>query len=347
MPSNTDTCHSKFSLLYAPVLRKGAIISARFENGDRLVIPFQKMDEAIESLTIHEEKFVQAAREALEEEGWTVSFSSEFTSLRSTSSSRRLGAVVDFQEIEISRDGFTCVLRFCVTVCVDHKRKLHPKKAETKLGYLIVKSDEKKLLFSKIWVRYSDFRFANSNAVGMPIEDIANYTRLLADLATLLTKRLHAPYTLCLRHLLPTLKLPIAIVTEHWITNITIATSDQGLIELHDAAEQGQLPSTLDYDQLSPSALRAGATMNDLRAKFVPELGRVQKNIRMIARDDSLFAKALYWSGGVKNKTFMVGLACDSSVSGADEAHLRTNGWLRAPSMPLGVIVSNKMAARL
>ena len=342
---------------YSPIVRYGAIMSASVEDKGRLVFPYHAVEVAAKAVMDRTADYVEAGQQALEALGWKVTRPSSNGKLGKPRVNSRLGAVVDFDELLIVRDGERHVIRFCATVCVDNRGQLTNKaKLKQDAVDLICDDDgpacylngaKAPWLYSKIWVRTSCVKTGGVTADQLDHVGHAAFIKLAEELSEAVVVALEPVYIASLAVLSGRLSESINIDSFYRISNFSLSVSVIGFDELFDLAD------TRNYAWFEEGAMRplpdfvrpAAKALTKMRTSH---LSGKRSDVMLIPVDNSMMSRGLYWVHVTKERIRMIGLAGNPFDRASDHASEESDfSWRGSPSNMLGVIATTKIANKM
>jgi hypothetical protein len=332
---------------FAPILRTGVIIGSTVDGLGRVTFTHDALDQAIDAVKDQRRDYLDAAQQFLNAKGWSVDF--QQPGLGAFRVNYRLGAVIDFDELVIAREGERHVIRFCVTVCVDMRGDLEQRKdafrrRKGNIRYLKKNADVR--LYSKMWVRTSCIEHQGAPAAALSYGQLAGFAAKFDTLAGELINALKAPYKRTIAELTDEPVRRVAVDTEYTISNFTASVEDEGFAVLYQHALIDNFHwADPEAKSLPTDARPAAQRLQQLRAAFFPQTAA--SDLKLITADNSLFAKSLYWMTVTPEKTTMAGLAADPFAKPpASDAEVLL-AWKGAPSNALGVIATSRIASKM
>ena len=342
---------TKSTLFYAPILRYGEIVEARVED-KRVAFKYAKLGAAIDSVKQSKEDYENAVIDHLRADGWTVETPNAENGLARFRVNRRLGAVIDFDELLISRGSESHIIRFCVTVCVDTRGELsdiNDGACERESDNICFLSGGSKVrLFSKIWVRVSCLEYGTDETADvLSMDQLSKFRDDFEDVSRSVIEKIKPVYIHSLSELVGAKESDISVNPKHSISNFTVSIEDDGFRDAYNAATFNDL-SWLDENQKrgKPIAESVSSSMRALKNAF--ERTDVDAPMHLTKFDNAGFGRALYWTQNSAKTMRMFGFAHDPFEKAADFKDPKSYGKLKgAPSNSLGVVATSKFASRV
>ena len=178
---------------YAPIARFGFAVAAKALRKKGKDVPFllgaAGTALAVEAIARTRGSFEAMVDRKLAQAGWSVDEPSR-SELAGFAVDSRLGAVVNFAERKIARNGSVYVMRYCVTVCKEDRPE-----GEDEAARLVVPRGRNALAapqHSKIWVRFLCISFRSKAAIDLDLcSSIARDLSPALDVADPIPHRYH------------------------------------------------------------------------------------------------------------------------------------------------------------
>ena len=336
---------------FSPVLRYGTMVASFTLDGARLAFRASAMDAAIAAVKRRADEFHEALSSFLTTRKWDVRTASTHPELGLSKmrTNRRIGAVVDFDELHMAKEGQSFVFRLCVTVCVDSRREL-PNECLSDDGVVCTFDPKTGVkLYSKLWCRFAPVEYAGKVADNLTLADHKVLFAALKAMNDELVAACLPTYETCVRDLAKRTDLRIQKVYE--INSTTMSTPDAGFSLLYDRAALNDFRWTEESAASVPNRLKSSVRdLFSLRDALVlardPPVS-IDK-VKLWPVDFSEFTSGLYWLVVEESRMLMVGLAYDPFLEkDADSDMSKLFSWRSAPSNVLSVFATNKIASRL
>ncbi len=334
--------------IYSPILRYGRAVSAA-ANGNRFVFNFGQLDRAIKTLEKHRKKFEKPLNIFFKKNGWDVDQKNK--KLAGFRIVRKLGAVIDFPEIMVSKDGCRNIVRASVTVCVDKRGLIdeHIDEADCELntGLCWVPKTSNLKLFSKIWIRTACIEFEGTKICDKTTDKFLDFAEEFEGFSESIIESMIGAYTVVLADMADKPAKTIQVVTEETISNLTVSSEESSLRVMHDEISNNEFIVS-DCTSLRASAyknlfdgyfayLNTGLTMD------APNVGCTS-----LHAFKTRFTKGVYAVQYCNKVTKIYGVAQSpfwtsgkfSSLDGMAE-------WKHSPANALGAIAMTAIASRL
>lgn len=334
----------------APILRYGRAISASV-NGRRFAFMESQMDRAIKTLHKHRRKFLKPLKAYFIEKGWEVDDSNEL--LSDYRMVFKEGAVLDFPEIMVSKEGCKNVVRISITVCVDKSAELeeeHRKdqvKCDLKRGicYFVKPSDL--TLYSKIWMRTASVECNGKSIFENKADNHLEFVEEFEMFSSEIIDELTEPYKIVLKDMTGYKVDELEIKQQQDISNLTINGMHDSLSEMHDKIKQRKFVLK-NCESLSQSDYRF---LFERYFDYLNDLGPVDgKTIGCgsLHAFSARYTKAVYSVAYMKGVTRFFGIAHEPYWSPEKFVSSKDiSAWKYSPANVLGAIAMTGIASSL
>ena len=336
-----------------PVYRRGAILGsytavqsgAEIQRGDRLVLGYEAINDAIDRLSADKDHYLRAITKALEAEGWRVRTPREIHGLSKFRRNRRVGAVVDHDELEISRGERVYIVRLCVTACIDIDGTVCQGQAVCRAA-----SDEN-LMYSKFWCRVSCVKWSDANIAPPDQNRLLAFETEAASISFAVIEATKKPYSRSLSELHskfdPDFSEEIVIDIVYTITNLTFTTKETSFSDYYYQLKLGH-SDPLGREQIGDRDLGAiDSVFTAIQETFFQQNDR--GTLEVMALDNAHMTSGLYWADVGPETTRLVGIAYTqpSHSQSANSAVDDYSDWRHAPSNTMSVVAASTIASQL
>jgi len=353
-PAGTSACTvptvKPDAVIFTPILRYGRAVSASRKK-QRFALMESQLESSIAALKRHRRKFVKPLRSYFVEKGWDVDDKDE--SLSGFNVVRKQGAVLDFPEIIVSKDGCRNVVRVSITVCVDNSAELEDEqrkeevKCDEKSGVCYFIGDSDLTLYSKLWIRTASLEYDGQEIVDKTAKRHLEFVTEFEEFSREIIDMLLTPYKKVLSDLTKIPTDEIEISGKQDISNLTVSGKDKSLSEMHDKIRYRQFVvegcKSLDESNYRYLFEEYFNHLNGLKP-----IGKTEIGCKSLHAFSTRFTKAVYSVAYMSGVTRVFGIAHEPFWSPDESIALKgKKAWKYSPGNAVGAIAMSGIASSL